>query len=155
EVHGQPAGELLVDEPLVAPDPVLDVDDEVTDVQGAQVLEEGARDVLAALLASAVRAAAEDLLLGHEDDALGGQDDPARERADDDDGFLAARLVEPGGIERAEARLARDALMPEKGREALGLRLRARREEDLEPVAAPVRDAQREREERAGLALRG
>ena len=56
---------LLVDEAEVAADAVLDVDDEVADAERAEVLDERARGVAASLSrARAVRAAAEDLLLG-------------------------------------------------------------------------------------------
>ena len=55
EVDRQPA-DVLVHEPLVPADAVLDVDDEVPDGERAQVLEERARDVLRlSLLAAGAR----------------------------------------------------------------------------------------------------
>ena len=124
-------------EALVAADAVLDVHDEVARREAAQVLEERARRVgRARALAAAVRARAEDLLLGDEHEAVGRQHDAARERADDDLHLVAAALVEPRRVERREARLARDALVAEERDEPLGLRLRARGDEDAQPVLA-------------------
>ena len=105
-------------------------------------------------LAAPVGARAEDLLLGDQHEALGREHHAARERADDDLAPSLGRLVEPRRVERREARLARDALVAEQRDEPLGLRLRARRDEDAQAVLAPVRDAPHERGERRVLALR-
>ena len=85
EVDECRAADGLVHEPLVAADAVLDVDDVVAGREAPEVLEEGPARIagLAALL-SPVRARAEDLLLRDEHQPVGREDDPARERADDD-----------------------------------------------------------------------
>ena len=85
EVDGVASGDRLVDEPLVAADPVLGVHDVVAEREAPQVFEEGARRVggLRAL-AAPVGARAEDLLLGDQHEPVGREHDAARERTDDD-----------------------------------------------------------------------
>ena len=104
---------------------------------------------------AAVRARAEDLLLGDERRARRPAR-PRRARASRPrlSASPASRRRASAGSNAAEARLARDALVPEQRREALGLRLGARGDDDAQPVLVPVRDAPHERVERAGLALR-
>ncbi len=96
----------------------------------------------------------EDLLLGDEHEAVGRQDDAARERPDDN---LDLRhvLVEPRRLERGEPRPTLDSLVAEEQDEPLGLRLRASHEKDAQPVITPVTHAAHERCERGILAPRG
>ena len=86
----------------------------------------------------------------HEDEPVGREHDPARERTYDDLD-PAARLVEPRRVERAEAGLALDALVAQERGDPLRLRLRARRDEDSKPATLPVSDPPNERRQRRVL----
>src|SRR5260370_41394569 len=83
---------------------------------------------------------AENVLLGHQHQAVRGQYGTARQRPDDDLDLLyrGALFVEPGGLKRREPRAACNALVTQQRDQAVRLCLCTRREKNTQPGLAPV-----------------